>query len=144
MVSMHSWSRWEIPKQREEMVLVWDGLGYLQETLVHRWFLSYSRLVMFHDPPFSCLFSRKEILPNPLCPCGAVEDFNHYCFACPLLSSPSPTYAEIFKSKTPSKLKPIASLLCEKVMTYSDKFLPSYKTVCVCCLIFKISTKLIF
>ena len=30
--------------------------------------------------------------------------------------------------KTPSKLKPIASLLCEKVMTYSDRFLPSYET----------------
>jgi len=64
---------------------------------------------------------------SSLCPC-AVEDFHHYCFACSLLPPPSPTYAEIFKSKTPSKLKPIASLLCEKVMTYSNKFLPSYET----------------
>jgi len=87
--------------------------------------LSYSRLVMSHDPTFSCLFSRKEIIPSPLCPCGAV----HYCFACPLLPPPSPTYAEIFKSKPPSKVKPIASLLCEKIMTYPNKFLPSYETL---------------
>jgi len=45
-----------------------------------------------------------------------------------LFSPPSPTYAEISKSKTPSMLKPIASLLCEKVMTYSNRFLPSYET----------------
>jgi len=90
--------------------------------------LSYSRLVMSHDPTFSCLFSRKEIVPSPLCPCGAVEDTHHYCFACHLLPPPSPTYSEICKYKTPSKLKTIASLLCEKVMTYSNKFLPSYET----------------
>jgi len=87
--------------------------------------LSYSRLVMSHNPTFSCLFNRKEIAPSPLCPCGAVEDFSHYCFACPLLPLPSPTYAEIFKSKAPSKLKPIASLICGEVQIGS---LPSYES----------------
>jgi len=91
-------------------------------------YLSYSRLVMSHwsPPSHACLAGRK--LFPPLCPCGAVEDVHHYCFACPLLPPPSPTYADIFKSKTPSKVKPIASLLCEKVMTYSNKFLPSYES----------------
>jgi len=91
--------------------------------------LSYSRLVMSHDPTFLCLFSRKEIVPSPLCPSGDVEDTHHYCFVCPLLPPPSPTYAEIFKSKSTSKLKPISSLLCEKVMTYSNRILPSYETL---------------
>jgi len=111
-------------------------LGYLQESLV--------QICLFKDDfqldipgllcpmiPLSriCLAERK-IVPTPLCPCGGVEDVHHYmyCFACPLLPPPSPTYADIFKSKTPSKLKPIASLLCEKVMTYSNKFLPSYES----------------
>jgi len=89
--------------------------------------LSYSKLVMSHDPTFSCSFSR-GIIPSPLCPCGVVEDTHHFCFACPLLPLPSPTYAKIFKSKNPSKLKPIVSLLYEKVMTYSNRILPSYET----------------
>jgi len=127
MVSIHAWSWSRILQTREELELIWGLLNLAQACRYQRWFLwaipglSYPMI-----PTFSCLFSRKEIIPSPLCPCG--EDVHHYCFACPLLPPPSPTYAEIFKSKTPSKLKPIASLLCEKVMTYSNKFLPSYET----------------
>ena len=89
--------------------------------------LSYSKLVMSHDPTFKCLFDR-SIISSPLCPCGVDEDTHHYCFVCPLLPPPDPTYTEVFISKTPSNLRPIASLLCDQVLTFSDRYLPSYES----------------
>jgi len=89
--------------------------------------LIHSSLVMSHAPTFPCLFSKKKIVPSPLCPCCTVVDTRHFCIVCPLLP-PSPSYSETFESKTPFKLTSIAILLFEKVMILSNGFLPSYET----------------
>ena len=65
---------------------------------------------------------------SPLFPCGAVEDTYHYCFACSLLPPPDPTYTAVFITTPPSNLRPIAYLLCDQVLTFSDSYLPSYES----------------
>jgi len=117
----------DLPDQRRNGVLIYDRGSSRSVCLFKDDFTElFQACHVPWSPPSHIRLAGRRL--SPLCPCGAVEDTHHYCFACSLLSPPSPTYADIFKSKTPSKLKPIASLLCEKVMTYSNKFLPSYET----------------
>jgi len=106
------------PNQREEMVLVWGGLGSLIQVCSTKDDLS--QLLQFGDVPWSPPFQvfvwqRYHLISSlSLCCCWGFSS---------LLCLPSSTYPEIFNPKFHLASKPIASLICREILKYSTRIL---------------------